>query len=74
MVQPSESKYFKDQKAKSLNYTVNSKERWQPDASELLQVSSVIDRVKSDLESGILLKLKLLREQELEQTVSKRCY
>ena len=70
----SESQYFRDQKAKSLNYTVNSKEKWAPEASELLKVNKAIERVKFDLESGILLKLKMLRERELEQTVKERCY
>ena len=74
MVQASESKYFKDQKAKSLNFTVNSKEKWAPDMSEMIKVNNAVERVKVDLESGILLKLKLLRQQELEKVVMKRCY
>ena len=58
-VQVSESKYFKEQKAKSLNYTVNSKAAWVPDESEVNKITETIVRVKADLEMGILTKLRL---------------
>ena len=74
MVQPSESKYFKEQKAKSLNYTVNSKATWRPDLSEVMKIVDTMKRVQSDLEGGILTKLKLTREQELEKIIASKCY
>jgi hypothetical protein len=33
-----------------------------------------LDRVRADLDDGILLKLKVLREKELEQHISKNCF
>ena len=66
MVQATESKYFKDQKARSMNYTVNSKEEWKPEQSELIKISLACERVENDLNTGILTKKKLLRTRELQ--------
>ena len=69
-----ESKYFREQKANSLNYTVNGKGAWQPDIAEMQRVINAVDRVKADLETGILTKLRLQREQQLNKIVAERCY
>ena len=63
MAEATESKFFLDNKLKSLNSTVNSQERWKIDIKYIMQANDAVERLQTDLEEGILLKLKLQREQ-----------
>ena len=63
MAEATESKFFLDNKLKSLNSTVNSQEKWKIDIKYIMQANDAVERLQTDLEEGILLKLKLQREQ-----------
>ena len=74
MAEATESKYFLELKKNSLNATVNSQEEWQLDVKYYLQAQEAIKRLQTDLQEGVLLKMKLMREQQMEKTVAAKCY
>ena len=53
---------------------MNNTQTWRVDAKYLDQAEEALDRVYTDLEYGILGKLKMLRMKELEQHIIKNCY
>ena len=73
MVEATESKFFTQLKAKSLNGLQNNAE-WQIDLRQEKQIESMYKRIKYTLEDGVLLKLKLQRNQELEKLVATKCF
>ena len=74
MSEVTESKWFTEQKAKSLNALQSSAAPWNIPAKNMMQATDAIDRVKTDLEEGILTKLRLQRQQELMTTLADKCY
>ena len=54
--QATESKFFLENKSKSLNATLNSSEKWQLDVKYYLQANDAIARVQNDLQEGVLRK------------------
>ena len=73
MVEATESKFFTQLKAESLNGLQNNAE-WQIDLRQEKQIESMYKRIKYTLEDGVLLKLKLQRNQELEKLVATKCF
>ena len=69
-----ESKYFKEQKARNLNATVNGSAAWQYDVKYQTQVRDVLARVQADINDGIILHLQAKRMQYLEKHVAEKCY
>ena len=69
-----ESKFFQEQKAKSLNALQNSAATWTIQPKAFNEMISSIERVKMDLEEGILMKLRLQRKQHLLNTLADKCY
>ena len=51
-----ESKFFLENKSKSLNATLSSQENWQLDVKYYLQANDAIARVQNDLQEGVLRK------------------
>ena len=51
-----ESKFFLENKSKSLNATLNSSEKWQLDVKYYLQANDAVARVQNDLQEGVLRK------------------
>ena len=47
---------------------------WQPDQKYLVEVKDVLKRSNMELEQGILLKYKVLRQKQLDKQVSSNCY
>ena len=62
MTEATESKFFREQKAKSMNALQNGAAPWTVQPKSLLQMYEVIQRVNMDLEEGILTKLRLQRK------------
>ena len=54
-----ESRLFRERKAQSLNALQSSAAPWSVQPKMLMQVTEAIQRVKMDLEEGILTKLRL---------------
>ena len=74
MSEATESKFFQEQKAKSLNALQSSASAWSIQPKALMQVAGAVERLSVDLEEGILSKLRLLRQQQLLSTLSEKCY
>ena len=74
MSQATESKFFQEQKGKSLNALQNGGAPWSIQPKALMQVKDAVDRLTVDLEEGILAKLRLQREQQLLGSLAERCY
>ena len=74
MSEATESKFFQEQKAKSLNALQSSGAPWQIQQKSQMQLIEAVSRVKMDLEEGILTKLRLQRQQQLLTSLSDRCY
>ena len=74
MSEATESKFFREQKAKSLNALQSSANTWSVQPKALMQVANAVERLSVDLEEGILTKLRLMRQQQLLSTLSDRCY
>ena len=70
------TQYFKDKLSKSLNSMVNddSQATWVPDHKYALEFKDAIDRVRNDLEQGILTKFRVLRTRQLEGIVASKCF
>ena len=49
MTEATESKFFLENKLKSLNATLNSQEQWQLDVKYYMQASDAIERMQTDL-------------------------
>ena len=49
MAEATESKFFLDNKLKSLNSTVNSQERWKVDVKYFMQANDAVERLQTDL-------------------------
>ena len=62
MSQATESKFFIEQKAKSLNALQSSASPWTLQPKALMQVKDAVQRMQMDLEEGILMKLRLQRK------------
>ena len=62
MSQATESKFFIEQKAKSLNALQSSAAPWTLQPKALMQVKDAVQRMQMDLEEGILMKLRLQRK------------
>ena len=58
----SESKFFREQRAKSLNSLQNNASTWTLTPKVMYQFEDAVLRVKMDLEEGILTKLRLQRQ------------
>ena len=69
-----ESKYFQEQKAKSLNALQSNPAAWKIQPKSLMQVQNAVERLSTDLEEGILTKLRLQRQQQLLNTLANKCY
>ena len=74
MSEASESKFFQEQKAKSLNALQSNPRAWSVQPKALLQVQNAVQRLQVDLEEGILTKLRLQRQQQLMKTLADKCY
>ena len=74
MSEATESKFFRENKAKSLNALQSGASAWKIQPKSLMQVANAVERVNMDLEEGILTKLRLQRQQQLLSTLSDRCY
>ena len=55
----SESKFFREQKAKSLNALQNNASTWSMRPKAMHQFENAIARLQLDMEEGILTKLRL---------------
>ena len=73
MVEATESKFFTQLKAKSLNALQNTAP-WSLDQRQQIQIETAMNQAKYRLEEGILLNLKLQREKELERFIAQKCY
>mgnify|MGYP000946950691 FL=1 len=69
-----ESAYFRQQKARNPNTLINGNAEWQPDAKIEAKRVAAFERVSHDLNSGIIQKLRLQREQEMNKIVATQCY
>ena len=58
-----ESKFFLENKLKSINSTLNSQEQWTVDIKYFLQANHAVERLQTDLQEGILLKARMHRSQ-----------
>ena len=58
----SESKFFREQRAKSLNALQNNTSTWTFSSKVTHQFSDAVDRLRMDLDEGILTKLRLQRQ------------
>ena len=58
----SESKFFREQKAKSLNALQNNANTWSFTPKVSHQFDNAVARLQMDLEEGILTKLRLQRQ------------
>ena len=74
MSQATESNFFRQHKARSLNATQNGTAQWRIQPKSTQQLMDAVERVKTDLEEGILGKLRLVRKQQLLDTLADRCY
>ena len=63
MSEASESKFFREHKAKSLNALQSGAAGWKIQPKSLMQMQQAVERVNMDLEEGILTKLRLQRQQ-----------
>ena len=72
--QATESKFFLENKSKSLNATLSSQEQWQLDVKYFMQANDAIARVQKDIQEGVLSKCELSRQQQLEKIVAQKCY
>ena len=70
------TQYFKDKQAKSLNSLINEDGEaiYQPDLKYVLEFKDASDRVRNDLETGILTKFRVLRTRQLEGVVANKCF
>ena len=59
---------------KSLNALQSSAAPWSVQPKALTQMVGAIERVKMDLEEGILTKLRLQRKQHLLTSIADKCY
>ena len=66
------TQYFKDKQASTLNSLMNQEgaASWEPDTKYVLEFQSATQRVRNDLEEGILTKFKVLRTRQLEGIVA----
>ena len=62
MSEATESKFFQEQKAKSLNALQSGAAPWRLQPKARMKVAEAIGRVNMDLEEGILTKLRLQRQ------------
>lgn len=69
-----ETEYFRKQKEQSLNKLANDPSTWTLDVKYFKQAFDALERVKYEIEDGIVLKLQLLRQKELHQHVVKNCF
>ena len=69
-----ESQFFREQRAKSLNGSQNGSAAWKIQPRAIMQVSDAIGRLNRDLEEGILTKLRLQRKQTLLASVAQNCF
>ena len=74
MSEASESKFFREHKAKSLNALQSGAASWKIQPKSLMQMQQAVERVNMDLEEGILTKLRLQRQQQLLGSLADRCY
>ena len=74
MSEVTESKWFQEQKAKSLNAVQSSAAPWRLPPKSMMQAADAMKRVRQDLEEGILTKLRLERQQELMTSLADKCY
>ncbi len=70
----SESEYFKKQKQASLNNLQNNPNAWSVDIKYFQRVLDAVQKAKFELEDGIILRLQVERQKQLEQYVVKNCY
>ena len=70
------TQYFLDKQKNSLNSFTNGDalKSWEPDSKYIIEVKETLKRSQMDLEEGILLKYKVLRMRQLEQSISENCY
>ena len=61
MSEVTESKFFREQSAKSLNALQNGAAKWTIQPKYVLAYTEAIQRLRMDLEEGILAKLRLVR-------------
>jgi len=47
---------------------------WEPDSGYVYEVNGAMERVKTDLQEGILTKYRVLRSRQLEAAVAENCY
>ena len=65
---------FEQNKREQLNPTVNKPATWQLDIKYFREAFSALERVKFDLEDGIILRLQVERQKELEGHIVRNCY
>ena len=70
----SESKFFTEKQAKSLNALQSNPNTWRIQPKSIMQMTNAVERLKMDLEEGILAKLRLQRQQQLLDVLSDKCY
>ena len=70
------TQYFQDKQRNSLNSFVNedAAKSFRPDTKYLLEFKETMERVRNDLEEGILKKYTVLRTRQLESIVVDKCY
>eukprot|EP00347_Sterkiella_histriomuscorum_P019099 403342950 len=69
-----ESDYFRQLRGISLNNLQTNSDAWTLDFKYATQAIQTLERVQADLDDGILLKFRALREKELDQHISKNCF
>lgn len=70
----SESTQFQASRLASLNATQNNKGTWVLDAKYAQQMLETVDRVRTDLEEGILLHCQAVRVKQLLPTIAEKCF
>uniref|UniRef100_A0A7S3CWM8 Uncharacterized protein n=1 Tax=Strombidium rassoulzadegani TaxID=1082188 RepID=A0A7S3CWM8_9SPIT len=68
--------YFQQKIKNSLNSFTNGEDvdSWAPDSQYYLEFSEVMERARLQLDQGILLKLSILRQRQLEKLAIEKCF
>ncbi|CDW90063.1 UNKNOWN [Stylonychia lemnae] len=69
-----ETDFFRQLREKSLNNLQNKPSSWTVDVKYINQAIETLDRVKYDLEEGLILKLQLQRLQQIDEIIMKNCF
>ena len=73
-MQISESDAFKANRQASLNHLANKADSWTLDIKYFKLALDAVEKVKFNIEDGIILKMQVERLKHLESQIVKNCY